>query len=257
VSRLHKTLAISLRRFDYSETSQILHLYTRDLGKVHCIAKGAKRKKSAFHGPFDVLVLYEIIRLEKQPGALDLLTSAEAVRDYREVREDYARFGAASYLCDLVDEFTLEGQPEPEIFELLLGSLDALSKNRSLAQTVFAFEARLLRVLGHAPRVDECGSCRRRLAGPEAYFSAHDGGAVCTRCRPKDASRILVKRPVLDAIGAFGAGKTVNLAIMPHFVDHLRRAMDYYVRYVLDREPKSMRFMREALLAEASPQARR
>ncbi len=253
MSRFQKTLAISLRRFDYSETSQILHLYSRDHGKIHCIAKGAKRKKSAFHGPFDVLVLYEVIRLEKQPGALDLLTSAEAVRDYREVREDYPRFAAASYLCDLVDEFTLEGQPEPAIFELLRDSLEALARKAGLAQTVFAFEAQLLRILGHAPRIDECGSCKRRLAGPEAYFSAHDGGAICIRCRPKDASRILVKRPVLDAIGAFSAGKTVKLTIIPHFVDHLRRAMDYYVRYVLDREPKSMRFMREALLAEARP----
>jgi DNA repair protein RecO (recombination protein O) len=250
VSRLQTTLAISLRKFDYSETSQILHLYTRDLGKVHCIAKGAKRKKSAFHGPFDVLVLYEVIRFEKQPGALDLLTAAEAVRDYREVRADFARFSAASYVCDLLDEFTLEGQPQPELFELLRETLERLARGAEVADAVFSFEARMLSILGHAPRVDACGSCGKRLGGPEAYFSARDGGAICTRCRPKDASRLLVKRPVLDAIGAFGAGRDANLDILPRFVDHLRRVLDYYLRFLLDHEPKSARFMREAVLAE-------
>ncbi len=247
-SRLQRTLAISLRKFDYSETSQILHLYTRDHGKVHCIAKGAKRKKSAFHGPFDVVTLYEVIRLEKQPGALDLLTAAEAVRDWRELRSDFARFSAASYCCDLVDEFTLEGQPQPELFDLLRATLEDLAKGRALAEAVFVFEGRLLRILGHAPRMDECGSCRRKLAGPEAYFSARDGGAVCTRCRPKDPTRILFKRPVFDAIAAFVDGRVPNLAILPRFVEDLRRAMDYYLRFLLEHEPKSMRFMREALL---------
>ncbi len=250
--RLQKTLAISLRKYDFSETSQVLHLYTRDHGKVHCIAKGAKRKKSAFHGPFDVMTLYEVIRLEKQPGALDILTAAEAVRDWREVRGDFARFSAASYACDLVDEFTLEGQPQPELFDLLRGTMESLARGAAVAEAVFRFEAQLLRILGHAPRMEECGSCRRKLSGPEAYFSARDGGAVCVRCRPRDASRILLKRPVFDAIAAFTEGKRTNLKVLPDFVDHVRRAMDYYVRFLLEHEPKSARFMRQAVLTERS-----
>lgn len=248
MTRLQKTPAIALRRYDFSETSQVLHLYTRDHGKVHCIAKGAKRNRSAFRGPFDVMVLYDVIRLEKQPGALDLLTAAEPVRDFREIRADYARFAAASYACDLVDEFTLEGQPQPELFDLLRATLEGLAGGTPVAEAAFLFEGGLLRILGHAPRVGECGSCRRKLTGPEAYFSARDGGAVCVRCRPKDPTRLLVKRPVLDAIGAFGEGRTVNLKILPDFVERLRRVQEYYIRFLLDREPKSMRFVRAALL---------
>ncbi|MBI2932439.1 MAG: DNA repair protein RecO [Planctomycetes bacterium] len=249
MTRLQKTLAVSLRKYDFSETSQVLHLYTRDYGKVHCIAKGAKRKKSAFHGPFDVMVLYEVIRLEKQPGALDLLTAAEALRDYREVRADFARFSAASYACDLVDEFTLEGQPQPELFELLRRMLEALAGGSPVTPSVFSFEARLLRILGHAPRIAECGVCRRRVIGPETYFSARDGGAVCVRCRPRDPTRLLVPRAVLDAMGAFVEGRPADLRALPNLVDHLRRVMDTYLRHLLEREPKTMRFMREAVLA--------
>lgn len=254
MSRYQRTLAISLRKVDYGETSQIVHLYTRDLGKVHCIAKGAKRKNSAFHGPFDVLTLYDIVRLEKQPGNLDLLTAAEALRDFREVRSDFARFSAASYACDLVDALTLEGQPQPDLFDLLRATLEQLATSREIAQSTFAFEAQLLRILGHMPRMDSCGACRGKLRGPEAYFSARDGGAVCVRCRPKDPSRILLKRPIFDAFAALGAGREVNFKVFANFPDHLRRAMDYYIRFLLDGEPRSTRFMRDAIL-RAFPEA--
>lgn len=256
MSRFQRTLAITLRRYDYSETSQVLHLYTRDYGKVHCLAKGAKRPKSSFRGAFDVLALCDVIRLEKQPGALDLLTAAEILRDYREVRLDVRRFGAASYVCDLVDEFTLEGQPQPDLFDLLRLTLEGLAAGRPLVASVFTFEMRLLRILGHIPRLGECGSCLRRLSGPEAYFSARDGGAVCIRCRPKDASRILAKRPLFDALAGFAEGRSVNLGIFPDFVDRLRRIMDYYIRSLLEHEPKSMRFMREAVLEERNDHER-
>lgn len=249
MSRFRRTRAVALRRYDFSETSQVLHLYTRDSGKVHCIAKGAKRGRSAFRGPFDVMVLYDVIRMEKQPGTLDLLTSAEPLRDFKTLRHDYPRFIAASYLCDLVDEFTLEGQPQPDLFDLLESGLEALAGGAPPAPAVFSFETRLLRILGHIPRVDVCGGCRRRLSGPEAYFSARDGGAVCITCRPRDPARFLVKRPVLDAIGAFADGRSVNLAIFPGFVAQLRRVMDHYICFLLEREPKSMRFLRDAVNA--------
>lgn len=248
MTRLQRTPAISLRAYDYSETSQVLHLYTRDHGKVHCIAKGAKRKKSAFHGPFDVMTLYEVIRLEKQPGALDILTAAEALHDWRGLRRDFGRFAVASYACEALDTATLEGQPQPELFELLKSTLDRLEAQKPLADCVFLFEMGLLRELGQAPRLDACGSCRRPLAGPEAYFSARDGGAVCVRCKPRDPTRILFKRPVFDALAAFGEGRVPNLSILPDFVPQLRRAADYYVCHVLEREPQAMRFMRDAVM---------
>ena len=45
---MQRTRAFVLRRVDFSETSQVVHLYTLDGGKVHGIAKGAKRRKSSF-----------------------------------------------------------------------------------------------------------------------------------------------------------------------------------------------------------------
>lgn len=247
-SRHGKSLALTLRVIDYSETSQIVHLYARELGRIHAIAKGSKRRKSAFRGGFDVVTLVEMLRLEKEPGTLDLLTSAETLEIYPELRRDWLRFSAAAYALDLLDEFTPEGVPHPELFDAARATLEAIESGASVVECVFRYEARFLDLLGHFPRLDACGSCRRPLAGSDAWFSVRDGGVHCGRCPPRDPLRMRVKRVVLDGLAAMRDGRTFNVRIYPGFASDVRRLMDSHFRYVFDREPKSARFMREAVL---------
>jgi len=243
-----KSLALTLRVIDYSETSQIVHLYARELGRIHAIAKGSKRKKSSFRGGFDVVTLVEILRIEKEPGTLDLLTSAETLEIYPELRRDWLRFSAAAYALDLLDEFTPEGVPHPELFDAARATLEAIEAGASVVECVFRYEARFLDLLGHFPRLDACGTCRRALTGSDAWFSVRDGGVHCGRCPPRDPLRMSVKRVVLDGLAAMREGRTFNVRIYSGFANDVRRLLDSHFRYVFDREPKSARFMREAVL---------
>lgn len=259
--RLKRTLAITLRAYDFSETSQVLHLYTREHGKIHCIAKGAKRRKSSFRGAFDVLCLYDVIRLEKHTGAMDVLTQAEPLKEWRGVRRDLGRFAAACYAVELVDAMTQEGLPQPELFDLLRASLDRLERGDPLPDVVFAFEARAVHLLGYLPRTEVCGSCGKRLVGPDAWLSPLDGGVVCASCPQRDPARVKFRRPVFDAIAALGAGRSFNLSITRSFIADLRRAFDLWIRWLQQgRELKSAGLMREAVLgavarAESRPPA--
>ncbi len=51
---LTKDFAICIRAADFSETSQIVTLFTRATGKIKAIAKGSKRPKSKFDGPIEI-----------------------------------------------------------------------------------------------------------------------------------------------------------------------------------------------------------
>lgn len=200
-----KTEAVCLRRIDYSETSQVLHLYTRESGKVHAIAKGSKRRRTRFNGPFDVLGRYEIVRLPKPPGQLDLLTESELLADYAPLRRQYGRFAAACYALDVVETLTVEASPDRGLYDLLVGTLGALADGEPLEPAVMAFECRALRVLGFFPRALQCGSCREPI-GEEGYFSCHDGGAICTNCRPRDPGRLRVRRAALESLAKNAEG---------------------------------------------------
>ena len=250
---MHRTQAVVLRRVDFSETSQVVHFFTLDAGKVHAIAKGAKRRKSAFIAPFDLFTVYEIVRIEKKRGELDILTAAEVMRHFPALRSGYERYCAACYALDITNELTLEGVPQPDLYELLVALMEELDGGGEIAPAVFRFEVRLTSILGHLPRTAECGLCRQAIRGREAFFSCRDGGAVCMRCKPRDPRRVRIPVEVLGVLKRYGdPGSTVKLNRA--WVDPLRRILDDYIRYLAEKEPKSMKFMRKVVLGTVGPQ---
>lgn len=242
-----RTEAVCLRTVDYSETSQVVRFYSRGQGKIACIAKGSKRKKSAFHGPFDVLGVYDLIRIEKHTDALDVLTQAEAVRTFPALAADFGRFAAACYVAEFVEAFTAEGLAVEGLYEALVGTLERLAGGAAIPDAVFSFEARALRALGVFPRVRECGFCRKKVGPPEAYFAPRDGGAVCLACRPRDERRFLVRWAALESIARFGDGEMPKEPMKERLVDELRRVFDTYVAFQLEKTLRSAPFLRRAI----------
>lgn len=243
-----KTLAVALRKIDYSETSQVVHFYSRDAGKITAIAKGSKREKSAFHGPFDLFTVYELVRIEKGDGRLDIITQAQVVRDFLNLRTDLSRYAAAGYVAEFVDEMTLEGQQNPGLYELLIRTLADLDAGHAVDRAVFRFEAHALRILGHFPRLLECGTCRRKVAQLEAYFSPRDGGAICLLCKPKDPGFIVVRSKTLYAIQALLTEDPYTNRVYDEVRGEIRRLFDSHIWFVSERSFKSAPLMREAVL---------
>lgn len=242
---LSRTRGLCLRVFEFRETSQVVWLYTRESGKVHAIAKGAKRPRSKFHGAFDLLGLYDTVRVVKPAGLLDILTEAELVADFRRVRGDPDLFALGCYALELVERMTPEGQPSAALYDLLAGVLAAWNAGEAdPGAALLSFEAQALGVLGYRPRVTECGRCRRPVRGERAYFGARDGGAVCGSCVPRDPLRIVVRRGTLDAIEALSEGGRLDPA--PAVRGELRYVLDSFVIYLAEQRLRSARQMRQA-----------
>jgi len=246
-----RTPGVCLRKVDFSETSQVLRFFTRVHGKVSCIAKGAKRRRGTFPAPFDILAVYDLVRIEKRPGTLDLVTQAERLKAFPRLAGDYARFAAACYAAEFVDEFAPEGMPAEDLYDRLVEVLDRLEGAAPVPDAVFSFEARSLRALGYFPRARECGICRKEVRRPEAYFSVRDGGAVCVECRPRNDPWFPVRRATLESIARFGEGEMPREAMKRPLVEEIRQVLDACVRYHQERELKSARFVREILFNAA------
>ena len=244
----HRTSAVCLRKVDWSETSQVLRFFTPGQGKISCVAKGAKRKKSAFLAPFDVLAIYDLIRIEKRPGTLDILTAAERVKTYPALVRDFGRFSAACYAAEFVDEFTKEGMPADGVYELLVELLERLESGVPVADALFSFEIRGLDALGFLPRLRECGVCRKPTSRQDLTFSTIDGGAVCPECRPDTPRRFHVRRASLESLARFAEGDMPKKAMERSLTVEIRRILDALVVHHLERELRSARFLQDALV---------
>src|ERR1700730_17326878 len=131
-----KATALVLRVIEFSETSSVVTLFTREFGKVRALAKGGRRPKGPFESALDLLALCRIVFLRKSSDALDLLTEAKLERRFRPARGDLAALYAAYYVAELLQELTDDHDPHPQLFDAAEQVLAALAQGGTVASSV-------------------------------------------------------------------------------------------------------------------------
>ena len=197
-----KASAIVIRTVEFSETSLVVTLFTREFGKIGALAKGARRLKGPFESALDLLALCRIVFLHKSSDALDLLTEAKLLRRFRPAGHDLSGLYAGYYVAELLGELTDEDDPHPELFDLADETLAALAAGESVAKWLVRFELGALRLLGQMPSLEHVRRVRRRrwpLAGRVA-FGQLDGGVLCPACRGGKKQVVMVSAGVLRAM---------------------------------------------------------
>src|SRR5581483_618750 len=89
-ARSYKTEAIVLRSLRFSEADRILHLYTRDRGRVGAVAKGVRKTTSRFGARLEPLSHVELV-LHQGSGELQTVTGVDLVHSHDAARADYYR----------------------------------------------------------------------------------------------------------------------------------------------------------------------
>ncbi len=190
-----KAHGLVIRNTDWSESSRVSTLWTRELGKVRCLAKGGRRLKSNFESALDLLTVCGIVLLRKSSGSLDLLTEAQAQERFPRLRADLPALYAAYYVAELLGDWTEEYDPHPALYDEALGTLRCLGQAGSLTGPRLArFELVFLRELGYGPALESCCVCAVALAEQGLAFSAAGGGLVCPGCQPKQRDRRRLRR---------------------------------------------------------------
>jgi DNA repair protein RecO (recombination protein O) len=182
-----KSLAIPIRCIDFSNSSQIVSLFTREDGLLEGIAKGAHRDKSPFQGPFDLAVLYEVVFLERRSAGLALLTEAAVLDGYRGLRANWGRHVAASHCLEFLRAVAMAGDPTVLLFDLAKATLGDLSRAKPgwVGAILARFDTRALKVLGLLAPMEVCIECGREWppSSRPVFLSPERGGILCTACR--------------------------------------------------------------------------
>ncbi len=180
--RTYKTEAIVLRSLRFSEADRILHLYTRERGRIGAIAKGVRKTKSRFGARLEPLSHVELV-LHEGSGELQTVTGVSLLASHHTIREETYRLRAGLIGAEAM--LRLFGEPETNTraFEALSRYLDVLDGTEpaggrpELDPLALSFQLKLLWLSGYLPHVTACVECgaTERLVG----FSARAGGAVC------------------------------------------------------------------------------
>src|SRR4051812_10497715 len=127
-----KATALVVRGTDWSETSRIATLFTREFGKVRALAKGGRRLKSSFEIAFDLLTVCDVVVIRKHTGGLDLLTEARLVEKFPALRQDLQALYAGYYVAELLAEGMADYDPHPVLFDAAVAILRDLAEDPKL-----------------------------------------------------------------------------------------------------------------------------
>ncbi len=240
-----KSLAIVLRVIEFSETSIIATLFTREFGKISALAKGARRPKSPFEAALDLCALCRIVFLAKSSDSLDLLTEARLERRFRAAQRDLARLYAGFYVVELLNELTDKGDPHPDLFDLADATLLSLDEDGDVAALVLRFELVALRWLGHLPSLDACSQCGTPIE-PNGRISLAPtaGGVLCPNCRPGQRQVVSLSPAAWNTLRVFAAATTSELPeLAAGTKGEVRGVLNHYLAHHLGHRPRLHDFL--------------
>jgi DNA repair protein RecO (recombination protein O) len=257
-SRNYQTQGIILKQTKLGEFDKIITIYTPEFGKLRAVAKGACRPKSKLGGNVEPLT-YSSMLLAKGRN-LDIITQSQTINGFLALKSDLWRMACGLYILELIDSFTVEGGENRPLFDLLLDILNQLSEPDSNETILRYFELHLLHYLGYRPQLHRCVNCDSPLKPLVNFFSLSKGGLLCPQCNSEENHRYeqieaIPLKPSLplsvEALKVLRLWQSCDYAtakrvrVKPKLSSELERVLCDYTRYILQRELKSLTWLRE------------
>ena len=167
--------AFVLHRYDWSETSLILEVFTRQYGRIAIVAKGAKRPSSNFR---PVLLPLQPLSLNFSGDAeIRTLKGAEWVGGH--VMPTGEALLSGTYLNELLLRLLARDDPHRRLFDVYAEAVRLLASGpaaAALEPALRAFELLLLRDIGLLPQLDLQTLTLAPLQPDERYCLVPEGG---------------------------------------------------------------------------------
>ena len=175
---LYRDQGVVLRTMRLGESDKIVTFVTAGHGKVRAVAKGVRKTKSRFGARMEPVTHVSLMFYEGRE--LDIVTQAETLDHFRAIREDLDRVRRAVSMLEVVDQVAQEREPNPRLYQMLVGALRSLAA-RDAPLVVAGFFWKLLSLEGAHPMLDQCASCGS--PGELVAFEMAEGGGLCRSCR--------------------------------------------------------------------------
>ncbi len=242
--RNYQTEAIIVKKTKLGEADRILTLYTPDLGKIQAVAKGIRRPRSKLAGHLELLT-HSLVSLARGRN-LDTVTGSQTITSFLPLKSDLQLTSYALYTTELVNQFTADHVENRPLFRLLLEIMQQLCQPGDGELVLRYFELHLLNEVGYRPQLQQCVICHQPLTPVINSFCSRAGGMLCPDCRqtqpltyPLSVNALKVLRLLQDS----DYTTTSRLKINRELAHELETVMRDYLRYLLEREVKSVAWL--------------
>jgi len=239
--RTYQTPAIVIKKTKLGEADRILTLYTPELGKIQGVAKAVRKPRSKLSGHLELLTYSQVTMAHGRN--IDTIIGSQTLNAFLSIKNDLDMLSCALYVIELVNQFTAEETGDPQLFALLLSTLERLSQPIDRELLLRHFELHLLRQAGYRPELEKCIQCRKPLEAVTNAFSPGAGGMLCPACqRQGQHYGYSLSFDGLGVMRFIQGGDWESVSVTPidaTALGEVERLMRNYMRYLLEKDIKS------------------
>lgn len=169
---------IILKKTPYKDNDAILHVFTKEYGKIGIHARGIQKITSKNAASCQEMIKAEMmITLRK---GLSALIKGTPIERFRHVHESIEAEIVGHYVLEYFYRYSDENVPDLEDYNTLSKALEALNNGYSPLLVYLIFSSYILKSNGVSIDVDGCVICG---AGEVVSISSDDGGFLCEEHR--------------------------------------------------------------------------
>ena len=166
--------AVVLKQIPYKDNDMILHVYTKDYGKLSFVAKGIRKLTSKNARASSPMMISEFsVNLKK---GLSTLIKASPINYLRHIKESIESEIVGNYILEYFYRYVEENEPDEDVYKQLIKSLKALDYGYSPLLVYCLFQVFILNHNGISIDVDGCVVCGSLKV---VSISVDEGGFVC------------------------------------------------------------------------------
>jgi len=189
--KLLKVKGVVIKETPYKDNDKIITLMTDSLGKISCMARGAKKTNSALLASCQLLVYSEFV-LYKGTSFYHI-NSAETIDTFYNLRIDLDKLEKAYEITKILNNLVYENGDNDGVLSLYLNTLYVIAK-KDLEYTYVqsVFKLKMLALLGYSPSIVRCSNCNGSMVddgNKGYYYSFNTNSVLCGECYTKLAKQ--------------------------------------------------------------------
>lgn len=236
MSREQKYTAVVLKKQPFGESDEIITLYSKEAGKIRCLAKSVKSSKSKMQQRLQALFL---LNITLSLGKLPKIISAEVVEVYYRLRENLAAVKAAYYASELVSKISPDEQKNEKLYKSLTDFLEFLNfeqNEEKLGLGLVKFKTDVLEASGFSIVYPQSSFGSLFFSPQRGGFSESAGG------REVSAG---VLREFLNIKSV--EYKHLKLATSQKELTELSELLSQFLEFYMERQIKSEKFLKQSM----------
>jgi DNA repair protein RecO (recombination protein O) len=241
---LEQSESFVLRTFNIGEQDKLVVFLSGDKGIFKGVAKGARKFGNRFGSSLEPMSLVKVFYYEKERRELVTVNSCDLIESFFEIQKDMKANFTLSYFTELIEGFFPSRSKDDIIFRLLHSSLKALKDGADIHFVSAYFEAWILKISGILPHLDHCKKCLKVIK-ESGWLSSRKDGVYCSSCTPQKKDEI--KEDLCDFLRWIKKNPPSEQKGIPYSVEELeciRKALQSLIIYHMEKEPKSLRYLK-------------